>query len=263
MNLLTIIIAIYLLLQTLLGSKRGFFKSVVALLIIVGAMFLASRCSPQVATAIKNNTDLDEVITVLIVDSLEKGETPGAETEVIKEYEDDNKAEKDRDGKDTNKDGKEMGNRSWQKEQLKNSGFPLYIQQVLGDNSNTEFFEALGVDNFYHYIAEYFCGIIINIIAYLLTFIGLWALFHIMASALGVVFELPIINGLNRVGGALFGLGKGVLMVSLFFLLITIFSSTDFGQVVIQSIEKSPILYWLYQNNPSLELVSDITKQIF
>lgn len=234
MNLLTVIVVVYLLIETLLGGKRGFFKSIVALLVIGAAMFFSMHCSPQVAKAIKDNTDIDELLEERIEEGLELPKSQN-----------------------------EMGSRSWQKEQLDNSGFPDCIKRILEDNSNQEFFRALGAESFCHYIAGYITGIILNSIAYLLTFVGIWLLFHIMARALGLVFELPILNGLNRVGGALFGLAKGILVLLLFFVILTMFGSNQWGQTVIQAVEESPVLFWLYENNPLMDVVTDITKLIF
>ncbi len=243
MNILTIIILTYLVIETLLGAKRGFFKSVFSVLALALAMFFASQCVTQTARFIKENTDFYDVIEQRIAEALEEGVA----------------------SEDTAEDDIEndIESRSFQKQLLEDSGFSSYIQDILGNNSNNEFFEALGVNNFYEYIASYFTGIVINILSFLLTFFGLWILFLIIGKAVGEVLNIPILRGLNRFGGALFGICKGFLMVLVFFLIITMFGNSEWAKQVVLLIEDSPLMFWIYKNNPLMEIVLDITKLIF
>lgn len=247
MNWLTIVILIFLIIETLLGSKRGFFKSVLSLLAVVLAMFFTYYTSPKVAAYICNETDIKDVITERVEQTLANTLLEGGASSEESQSD----------------DADSMESRSQQTDMLQQSGLPTYLQQVLGENSNAEFYRALGADTFVHYMAGYISTVIINILAYLVTYIALWLLLRIMANALGLVSRLPILHGLNRVGGAIFGFGKGLLIVTLVFLLITMFGQIPLGSTLFSQIETSPLLQWFYENNPLINLVLDITKQIF
>lgn len=236
MNALTVILLLYILLEALLGCKRGFFRSVLSLLVLVLTMIFACKLSPQVAGYLSKETKLQKTIAEQIEEYLEKNE---GSSDIDKE------------------------SRSGQKEFLENVGFPSYLSGVLGDNNNIEFFDALKVDSFYPYIATYLATVIINILSYFITFVVVWLILHMVAGILKGIGELPVLRLLNRIGGMLFGVAKALLVVSLFLLLVTMLSSTDFGRLVVAQMEESPILSAFYEHNPLIIFITDITEQIF
>ena len=237
MNALTIILLLYILMEALLGCKRGFFRSVLSLLVLILTMVFSCKLSPQVASYLSKETNLQKTIAERIEEYLQK------------------------DGEDSL--DADMESRSWQKDFLENAGFPSYLSEVLGDNNNAEFFDALKVDSFYPYIATYLATVIINILAYFITFLVIWLILHMFASLLKGIGKIPVLRMLNRMGGMLFGIGKALLVVSLFLLLITMLSSTAFGQVLVAQMEESPILCAFYEHNPLIIFITDITEQIF
>lgn len=239
MNALTVILLIYILLEALLGCKRGFFRSVLSLAVLVITMIFACKLSPQVANYLSKETKLQQTIAERIEGYMEKNEN-----------------EEDSLGTDTT-------SRSEQKEFLENAGFPSYLSEVLRDNNNIDFFDALKVDSFYPYIAAYLATVIINILSYFITFLVVWTILHMLSGILKGIGELPVLRLLNRIGGMLFGIGKALLVISLFLLLVTMLSSTDFGRLVVAQMEESPLLSAFYEHNPLIFFITDITEQIF
>ena len=84
-----------------------------------------------------------------------------------------------------------------------------------------------------------------------------------LSGILKGIGELPVLRLLNRIGGMLFGIGKALLVISLFLLLVTMLSSTDFGRLVVAQMEESPLLSAFYEHNPLIFFITDITEQIF
>lgn len=237
MNALTLILLLYILFEALLGCKRGFFRSVLSLLVLILTMVFASKLSPEVANYLANQTHLPQTIAEQVEGYLEKNEEPDIDSDTE--------------------------SRSWQKDFFENPGFPSYLSGILGDNNNAEFFDALQVDSFYPYIAAYLANVIVNGLSYFLTFLIIWIALRLIANMLNGLCKLPVLRGLNRMGGLLFGVGKSLLVISLFLLLITMLSSTSIGQVLVAQMEESPILSAFYEHNPLIIFVTDITKQIF
>lgn len=232
MNLLSIILLAYIAIEALLGMKRGFFRSVLSLVIMLAAVVITYHFSPDVAAFIRKNTDIESTV----------------EKQMVKHFSDTEE---------------EPQSRKEKKEYLNERNLPEYIKDQISRNNNSVIYEALGVTSFTHYIAAYISSIIVNIVSYLITFLTVWVLLHLLGHMLDWICHLPILKGLNRVGGLLFGVAKGILFVAVFFLLLTLFSSTVPGKWLLTQIEENEMLRCIYEKNPLLDLVTDITKQIF
>ena len=146
---------------------------------------------------------------------------------------------------------------------ISDSGLPNAIQELLGGNQSGEIASALGADNIYQYIGKYFSIIVVNIVGYLIAYLVIWVVLHSIAHAICKAVDIPILRGFNRLAGGILGFGKGIIALLLFFLLVTAMSHTDFGHSLVRMIEENQLLSWLYENNPLLAALEDITKQLF
>lgn len=235
MNYLVIIIGIVILSTTLLGYKRGFFKSAFAVIAMLLAMVLTYYFTPHIASWLAHNTQIDNVVNENLEQTL--NETVFGE--------------------------KGLKSRKAQKKALKESGMPEILQQILVDNNNKEFYKALGATKFTEYVAGYLTGIVMNLLSYLITYLIVWIILRIVISILNEITKLPILNGLNHIGGALFGFSKGMIYLLLFFLVISLLGNTEIGKSAMQMIQENNLLLWLYENNPVLKVITDVTRQIF
>ncbi len=85
------------------------------------------------------------------------------------------------------------------------------------------------------------------------AFIGIFivtvvALF-IISRFLPFFSKLPVIRGIDRFFGMLFGLFLGLLFIWLFFMVVSVLANTPFGATTLAMIRENPFLLWLYQNN--------------
>ena len=62
-------------------------------------------------------------------------------------------------------------------------------------------------------------------------------------------FTSPIIKGINQYAGLILGAGEGIIIVWVFFLIITIMGNTELGTALNQYIEDSKFLSFIYNNN--------------
>ena len=72
----------------------------------------------------------------------------------------------------------------------------------------------------------------------------------ILAHVLGLISKLPVLNAINRFGGAVCGLIGGLVAVWIIFLLITMFIKTPLMQSAMEDIGKSQVLTFLYSHAP-------------
>lgn len=90
---------------------------------------------------------------------------------------------------------------------------------------------------------------LLRVIAFLITLLLVSVLVRGIAFSLGIVAKLPILNGLNKKAGLLLGLVEGVLVVWIFFFVVTVCISTETGVKLLLMISESEILSWIYRHN--------------
>ena len=64
-------------------------------------------------------------------------------------------------------------------------------------------------------VAESLCRSVIYGLLYILAFLGLWLLLHVLAAAMDLLAKLPGLSSVNALGGAALGLVKGALVLFL------------------------------------------------
>lgn len=132
---------------------------------------------------------------------------------------------------------------------------PQSIKEMLLENNNHEVYDMLQVADFYEYVGAYLARMILNTMAYLLTFVLVWTALKIAVVAMDLVAKLPLLHGVNKLAGAGIGAAEGIAFVWVAFLLVTVFSSGEFGQRFFEMIRESELLLFLYENNLIMKLV--------
>ena len=106
-------------------------------------------------------------------------------------------------------------------------------------------------------------AMILNAIAYALTFFALYVLLRLIVYALDIVARLPVLHAVNKIGGVLVSLLFALMAVWVFFLLATAASGTAFGREVLRSVQESRFLGFLYDRNLLIDWVVDIGRLLF
>lgn len=120
------------------------------------------------------------------------------------------------------------------------------------DELADRFLEATGV---YDMIAGKIARLAMQGIAFFIVLIVTFLVFHGIGLALKLVDKIPIVNGANRTAGMFAGLVKGFLFVWIAFAIIATGVGTAWGRWLISFIYEAPILTWLYENNPVLDIL--------
>ena len=134
---------------------------------------------------------------------------------------------------------------------------PEVFKSLLSDNNNDVIYEKLGVKTFAEYVGEFHSKLIIHIVAFLCTFLLVTIVLRAIIFALDIVSELPVLGFFNRLAGGVVGAAGGLIIIWLFFVVITLLYVTAFGREIYQVIQENTILNMLYENNPLMKLATN------
>lgn len=134
---------------------------------------------------------------------------------------------------------------------------PEVFKSLLSDNNNDVIYEKLGVKTFAEYVGEFLSKLIIHIVAFLCTFLLVTIVLRAIIFALDIVSELPVLGFFNRLAGGVVGAAGGLIIIWLFFVVITLLYVTAIGREIYQVIQENAILNMLYENNPLMKLATN------
>ena len=215
MNVLLIITLLILAGFGLVGMKTGLIKMVFSLVSIVVALACAILFSPMLANILEQNTGVHDFLTQKVEVVLE-AVAPDAQS--VTDY-------------------------------LEDLPFPELIKNTLQADSDTLQFvsaQALAVES---YVCERIVNVIMNSIAFAVTFFAALIALIILCRVLDLISKLPLLNEMNRMAGLAAGLAEGILVIWVFFIVLTMFTGTEFGQNAMRMISENVLLSYLYDNN--------------
>lgn len=113
-----------------------------------------------------------------------------------------------------------------------------------------------GVNSFAGYISVNLTTLIIKILCYVLLFIIIFLVIRLILRLSRVVNHIPILGGINRIFGAVFGLAEGVLFLWIICMIIMMLSGTEFGIMCQKVIADSKVLTFICENNYLMNIVN-------
>ena len=233
MNGLLIAVGLIFLVCMIVGYTRGFIKIVASLGATVATIVLATFLSPYVSGVLLKTVPIEEMMQekcMEILMSNQEGVTVSGDVE---------------------------NSQDAQFFMIENAKLPEVFQQLLLDNNNPEIYKTLGVTTFSEYIGSYLARLIADIVSFLLTLIVVTIVVRTILCTVGFIGKLPVIGGLNRIAGGILGIGTGLIVVWVFFIIITLMYDSEIGRQCFASIAENEFLTYLYENNI---LMNYITK---
>ena len=128
---------------------------------------------------------------------------------------------------------------------------PNGLKESLTKNNNQSSYDSLAVNTFKEYVVAYLTDVVLNAVVYILLFMVISILMKTLVEVLNIVTKLPVIHTFNMAGGAL--------IIWLLCMVVTIFSSTSWGQTVCKAIADNGVLSMIYDNN----LIQNIVNSLF
>ena len=226
---LTYIIIAVIILSVFFGWRNGFVRTLMAMVSWILVILLAGWMNPYVSGFLRKNTSVETYLTdkctAFLEDHFESGDSPGAEEQ-----------------------------NNW----IESLTVPESLKNALKENNNEQAYQTLGVSGFSDYVGKYLAHGITNGIAFLLAVFLAALLVRQIGHALNLLAWLPGIGFLNHLGGAIFGVARGVLWMWLFFILITVFADTSWGSACMREVGRDTLLNYLYSHNYLMNIILNI-----
>lgn len=255
MNLMASITVILLGVFSLIGYKRGLMKTVLSVGCILLALFLSGTVYGQVGKAIRSGTHIDEEIEKKIAERIDGLLFPSA------------KPVSDNEPEDKNAKKKYWNSPIERTEVIDKLPLPEGIKTVLRDNKEADdVYEELGVTpvvEFDKYIVKMLSSIIINGIAYLVTFAVFFIFFRVLLGLAKVLTDFPLVGWIDSLGGLALGFAKGLILVWIIYFFVTMCSSTDWGMKAYYQIQGNNWMKIINDNNILTKLLYDLAKTVF
>ena len=211
MNWLLLLVLAIILVNGLIGMRKGLIKVVFSMVSMFLAMVLTALISPTVTGMLSNN---DTIYTYV--------------SDKVEQMVDANEEQVDSSNEDSF---------------IENLRLPKSIKENLVENRDK------GMSNFKGYITESISKIILKAAGFVLTFIVSLILIWVLSKVLDIISKLPVLNQINKSAGLIAGLVHGLILVWIFFAIITVFGGTGFGQSALAAVEESVILSFVYDKN--------------
>ena len=139
---------------------------------------------------------------------------------------------------------------------IEKADLPDVFKNLLSVNNNSEIYKELGVDTFAQYVGSYLARFIINIVAFLCTFVLITIVLRAIVFALDIVSNLPVLGFINRLAGGAIGVIGALVIVWTVFVVITLLYTTSFGKEMYRMIQSDAILKTIYEYNPIMKLAT-------
>jgi len=232
MNGVLIFVAIVFIISAIIGYTQGLMKIIASLLATIIMVALVMVFTPHVSKLIRQITPLEDGIQKKMSEM------------ILKET-----------GEEVSQIDAEVP-REQQFSLIENAELPDALKKMLLENNNAEAYVRLGVESFTDYVGAYIAKVVADAIAFLIVFVLVSILIPVLIKIFGLVNKLPVLGGMNRLAGGALGLLIGLVIVWIFFVIITLAYSTGFGKACFTCIEENAFLTKLYDGNILLNVIT-------
>lgn len=231
MNMLLIIVGLIFIVSIVVGYTRGLIRIAASLGATIAIILIVMIVSPFVSKLILKTIPIEKTMQKQCMELLlgEKAE----ETELNVEL-----------------------SRDEQIMLIEEADVPDIFKGLLLENNNSEIYKSLGVTYFFEYVGSYVAKLIADMLAFLLTFIVVSIIVRSILYVLGIIGDLPLIGGVNRIAGAAVGLGTGLVIVWVLFIVITLLYNTGIGAKCLADVADNSFLTFLYDKNILMNIVT-------
>ncbi len=227
---------IFLLCMVLYGHYRGFLRIAVAMSALLISIVAVQLVTPHVTTFLKENTGLQQFAQQTLVNAA------GLEPE--------------------ENDVQDAPLPARQRILIEQMRLPQQMKDALLENNNNEIYQILGVDTFVGYIGAYLADMVLNMVGSIILFVVIYATLRFLMHWLDLIAKLPILSGINQIAGAVLGGIRGLLWLWGGFLVTDLCAHTMWAMAVLEQIQGSLWLTFLYQNNLISWLFSSLLRRL-
>lgn len=233
MNTISIIIGIVFLICVISGLWQGLFRVLVSVAGLIVSIVIAVYVAPYVSSSLEKNSQLDERLAQYISEKMQFSEA----------------------GEETSK--------GVQVAIIEGLSLPETMKGNILNNNNAEMYDVLNATGVYDYIAKSVAMVILNAVVFLVLVLICRIFFFFLGRTAKGLSKLPILRSIDKVGGGTLGAMKGLILIWIFFLILSVTSTMEWSRSLIAEINATSILKMLYDNNALVDIVGDLTKVLF
>lgn len=199
-----------------LGWRAGFIKTVFSLVSTIAVIILTILFSPMVTKMLKGSDVIyggirGQLASVIHFPDMEEGTTTDAFIDGL--------------------------------------SLPDSIKDTLKSNEAISEYAGARLEELEAYICDTLADIIVNAIGFIVTFLVAAAGLALLCFVLNIISKLPVLHQINTLAGVAAGALEGLVVVWIFFIVITMFGTTEFGRETLALISENPVLSFLYDSN--------------
>ncbi|SEW38568.1 CvpA family protein [[Clostridium] fimetarium] len=251
MNWVLVGVIVVLGLNAYFGLKKGMVRIILSLAAMIATILITMALTPIASSFIKDNTNWYTNIKNATYQTMQRNNTVDDAFQEMGKTQDITKIT------DINQSSTSMQNVSSQViDKLK---VPESLKNQIQSKINIEKYVGQGIttveDMVANALAEQVSLIIFNILVFAGIFIVVYIIMQVIIRVVDIVSRLPVLKQINKTGGLVLGLAKGLIVVWVFFIAITIFCDTEFAHTVFAYVNSNSFLAFLYNNNLILKLI--------
>jgi len=251
MNWVLVAVIIVIGFNAFLGLKKGMVRIILSLVAIIATILITMALTPIASNFIKDNTNWYTNIKSATYQGMQRDNTVGDAFGELGKTQDITKIT------DVNQSSTSMKTVSSQViDKLK---IPDSLKNQIQSKIDIDKYIGQGItsvqDMVANALAEQVSSIIFNILIFAGIFIIVYIIMQVVIRMVDIVSRLPVLNQINKTGGLVLGLAKGLIVVWVFFIAITIFCDTEFAHIVFAYVNDNSFLAFLYNNNLILKLI--------
>lgn len=229
MNWLLIVVLVILAAYTIRGYQKGLLRVLFSLFSLIITIAFVTWATPYISNVLKENTQIYQKIQIKCEEKVKER----MQEKIAQESEE----------KETT---------------LENYGItlPEHIEESLIGKIQKGADYTLEKSGIYEEMAGEMADFITYGIAFFVALIICAILMHFLQDMLDIVSKIPILKGVNKTLGAAAGLLQGLIIIWLFFYLLTLFQNVGWGEMLLSMIQESRFLTVLYENNILLYIIT-------
>lgn len=236
-----------------IGWRKGVMRLALSLISIIVTILTSVLIAPLITSAIKNNTDIINKMSGSIYEVLSGNE------QINKYFDEKYDISIDVDADKISSYINEIA------AAVEDVSAELHLPDSLGETvgniskSDVNEISTLGKATVkeicLRVIAVRLAEVVLTAIVYIAIIVLVFVVLKIVISATGIVGRLPVIKQANKLAGLILGMLEGLVVVWLFFAIITAMSGTDSVANIMKQIKANSFLQMLYDCNPIIKLI--------
>jgi len=231
------------------GYAQGVLKIAISIVSLIASILVTTIFAPIITEAIKNNSDLDNKMEQSFYEIL-------GENEAVNSYLTSNELANQT--VDTSKLTQISDKMNEIIEQIgEKFELPDSLVKALSNNSSSDMASTMSEygttsvrDITLHIAATSLTNIVFNALVYMILIVVLYIIIRMILAFTNILAKIPFVEGANQILGAAVGLCEGLIIVWLFFIVITALGNTEFASNLLLDINENAILAFLYNHNP-------------